>query len=263
MGQTHTTHGDPALSALRLMLKSRGLELSDTQVEKAWDTFTRVAPWLPAANLFDWSTWDRVEQLVRKREINLGEGPPLGVYPTLSSLKACFSPGPPKGGSKFPPKEPPPKEPLAPPIAFPFRNLPHSKQGWETFNEEPNPSPSTPPKVEEPQGQPASTHSEGPLLPRGGSLPPSCILGPHQTPMKALALLLPDGGKSSWRLFYDTGRELTDSNLPPPCMSFLVNAKMVVWEGMTTDHKLTCAGMKDCSMVRWIVATKDIGTQLP
>ncbi|RWS19370.1 vomeronasal type-2 receptor 116-like protein [Leptotrombidium deliense] len=37
--------------------------------------------------------------------------------------------------------------------------------------------------------------------------------------------------------------------------------KMLVWEGMTTDHKLACAGMKDRSMGRWIVATKDVGTQ--
>ena len=130
-----------------------------------------MAPWLPAANLFDWSTCDRVEQFVWKREINLGEGHPLGVYPTLSTLKTCFFPGPPKGDSKIPHKEPPLKD--------------------------------------------------------------------------------------------YTGRKRTDSNLPLPCMAFPVNAKTLIWEGMTTVHQLACAGMRDRSMEKWIVATKDIGTQLP
>ena len=37
--------------------------------------------------------------------------------------------------------------------------------------------------------------------------------------------------------------------------------RLLVWEGMNSDHKLACTGQKDHSMERWIVATKDVGTQ--
>ena len=37
--------------------------------------------------------------------------------------------------------------------------------------------------------------------------------------------------------------------------------KLLVWEGMNSDHKLACAGQKDCFMERWIIAIKDVGTQ--
>ena len=37
--------------------------------------------------------------------------------------------------------------------------------------------------------------------------------------------------------------------------------RLLVWEGMNSDHKLACAGQKDCFMERWIIAIKDVGTQ--
>ena len=37
--------------------------------------------------------------------------------------------------------------------------------------------------------------------------------------------------------------------------------RLLVWEGMNSDHKLACAGQKDHPMERWVVATKDLGTQ--
>ena len=37
--------------------------------------------------------------------------------------------------------------------------------------------------------------------------------------------------------------------------------KLLIWEGMNSDHKLACAGQKDRSMEQWIIATKDVGTQ--
>lgn len=35
--------------------------------------------------------------------------------------------------------------------------------------------------------------------------------------------------------------------------------KMLVWEGMTADHKLARASLKDRNMGRWVIATKDVG----
>ena len=36
--------------------------------------------------------------------------------------------------------------------------------------------------------------------------------------------------------------------------------RMAVWEGMTRDYKMACAGLKERSMDRWVIATKDIGS---
>lgn len=35
---------------------------------------------------------------------------------------------------------------------------------------------------------------------------------------------------------------------------------MLVWEGVNANHKRACAGLKDRSMERWVVCTRDIGT---
>ena len=91
---------DPSLESLRVLLRSRGLELSDSQAIKTWETLVKVAPWLPASNLFDWETWDRVEQLVSKAQVNQGDIPPLGAFPTLAALKSCFPPWPSKPAAK-------------------------------------------------------------------------------------------------------------------------------------------------------------------
>ncbi|RWS19079.1 olfactory receptor 10C1-like protein, partial [Leptotrombidium deliense] len=36
--------------------------------------------------------------------------------------------------------------------------------------------------------------------------------------------------------------------------------KMMVWEGMTAEHKMACSGLKERSMECWVIATKDIGS---
>lgn len=91
---------DPSLESLRVLLRSRGLELTDSQVIKTWETLVKVAPWLPASNVFDWETWDRVEQRVRKAQVNHGDIPPLGTFPTLAALKSCFPSWPSKPAAK-------------------------------------------------------------------------------------------------------------------------------------------------------------------
>ncbi|XP_055262422.1 endogenous retrovirus group K member 8 Gag polyprotein-like [Moschus berezovskii] len=92
MGTTISKTDEPALKALKYMLKSRGLEISDTQAIKVWGDITRLTPWIDSANLFSCDTWDRVQTLARKTEIQDGEEPPLGFYPTISALKTCFAP---------------------------------------------------------------------------------------------------------------------------------------------------------------------------
>ncbi|XP_055293596.1 endogenous retrovirus group K member 6 Gag polyprotein-like [Moschus berezovskii] len=91
MGNSISKTDEPALKALRYMLKSRGLEISDTQAVKVWGTITWLAPWVASANLFSWDTWDRIHVLAKTREIRDREDPPLGFYPTITVLKSCFS----------------------------------------------------------------------------------------------------------------------------------------------------------------------------
>lgn len=90
MRQSHAKFDDPEPKALRYILKAQGLEISGSQAEEVREALTEAVPWLAAAHLSDGSTWDQVEQLVQKQELNLGTVPPLGTYPTLSALKACF-----------------------------------------------------------------------------------------------------------------------------------------------------------------------------
>lgn len=68
MGNNIGKSDEPALKALRHMLISRGLEISDPQAIKVWGTIVRVAPPPPVAlaNLFSWDTWDRVQTLARQ-----------------------------------------------------------------------------------------------------------------------------------------------------------------------------------------------------
>ena len=56
MGNNIGKSDEPALRALRYMLISRGLEISDTQAIKVWGTIVWLAPWVASANLFSWDT---------------------------------------------------------------------------------------------------------------------------------------------------------------------------------------------------------------
>ncbi|OBS72134.1 hypothetical protein A6R68_13288 [Neotoma lepida] len=38
--------------------------------------------------------------------------------------------------------------------------------------------------------------------------------------------------------------------------------KMLVWDGVNTDHKLACAGLRDRDISRWIVVSKDVGSTI-
>lgn len=59
--------------------------------------------------------------------------------------------------------------------------------------------------------------------------------------------------------FIDRVEKSIKKKLPPGDLRdhFL---KMAVWEGMTRDHRMACAGLKERSMDRWVIATKDIGS---
>lgn len=37
--------------------------------------------------------------------------------------------------------------------------------------------------------------------------------------------------------------------------------KLMVWEGMNADHRTACAGLRDASLSRWVIASQDLGTQ--
>ena len=91
MGNNIGKSDEPALKALRHMLISRGLEISDPQAIKVWGTIVRLAPQVASGSLFSWDTWDRVQTLARQREVQHGEGPPLGFCLTILALKLCFS----------------------------------------------------------------------------------------------------------------------------------------------------------------------------
>ena len=91
MGNNIGKSDEPTLRALRYMLISRGLEISDAQAIKVWGTIVQLAPWVALANLFSWDTWDRVQTLARQREVQNGEESPLGFCLTISALKLCFS----------------------------------------------------------------------------------------------------------------------------------------------------------------------------
>ena len=69
MGNNIGKSDEPTLRALRYMLISRGLEISDAQAIKVWGTIVQLAPWVALANLFSWDTWDRVQTLARQREV--------------------------------------------------------------------------------------------------------------------------------------------------------------------------------------------------
>ena len=69
MGNNIGKSDEPALRALRCMLISRGLEVSDAQAIKVWGTIVRLALWVASANLFSWGTWDQVQTLARQREV--------------------------------------------------------------------------------------------------------------------------------------------------------------------------------------------------
>ena len=79
MGNNSGKSDEPTLRALRYMLISRGLEISDAQAIKVWGTIVQLAPWVASANLFSWDTWDQVQTLARQREAQHGEEPPLKV----------------------------------------------------------------------------------------------------------------------------------------------------------------------------------------
>ena len=59
--------------------------------------------------------------------------------------------------------------------------------------------------------------------------------------------------------FIDRVEKSIKKKLPPGDLRdhFL---KMAVWEGMTRDHRMACAGLKERSMDRWVIATKDISS---
>ena len=58
MGNNIGKSDEPTLRALRYMLINRGLEISDAQANKVWETIVQLAPWVASANLFSWDTWD-------------------------------------------------------------------------------------------------------------------------------------------------------------------------------------------------------------
>ena len=91
MGTNIGKSDEPTLRALRYMLISRGLEISDAQAIKVWGTIVRLAPQVASGSLFSWDTWDRVQTLARQREVQNGEESPLGFCLTISALKLCFS----------------------------------------------------------------------------------------------------------------------------------------------------------------------------
>lgn len=47
-------------------------------------------------NLSDWNTWNRVEILLHRAQVEKGEIPTLGAIPTVTALKGCFPPRPSK-----------------------------------------------------------------------------------------------------------------------------------------------------------------------
>ena len=57
MGNNIGKSDELALRALRYMLISRGLEISDPQAIKVWGTIVQLAPWVASTNLFSWDTW--------------------------------------------------------------------------------------------------------------------------------------------------------------------------------------------------------------
>lgn len=132
-----SSKSDPALKSLRFLLRSCGLSLTNSQALKTWEAFVKVAPWLPEGNLFDWDTWDRIEQLIHKAHVNRGEIPPLG---TLAALKSCFPPRPPKGLKESPC---PPKSCTPPPSQSEATKLP-SGMPTQTISDKPQEKSPTP-----------------------------------------------------------------------------------------------------------------------
>lgn len=69
MGDAVSSQKEPALKALRYMLKS------------VWEAVITLALWIRTANLFSWNTWSRVEELTLERERHFD-----------TALKASFHP---------------------------------------------------------------------------------------------------------------------------------------------------------------------------
>lgn len=90
MGNSISPKEELALKDWQLMLKSRGLELSDSNAIKTWDTIVTLGPWVPSSNLFSCTTWAQVEKLAIEREKHFGIAPPLEFYPTITALKIVF-----------------------------------------------------------------------------------------------------------------------------------------------------------------------------
>lgn len=45
-----------------------------------------------SGNLSDWKTWNKVEILLHRAQVEKKEIPPLGAIPTVTALKGCFPP---------------------------------------------------------------------------------------------------------------------------------------------------------------------------
>ncbi|OBS56949.1 hypothetical protein A6R68_11926 [Neotoma lepida] len=78
--------------SLQVLLKSKALNLSDSQALQTRTYLIKIATWLPDGSLFDWDTWDRIETLIHRAQVDRGEIPPLGAIPIVTALKDCFPP---------------------------------------------------------------------------------------------------------------------------------------------------------------------------
>lgn len=83
---------EPVLKVLSYKVLYQGLELSDQNVIQAWEDMITLAPWVPTRNIFPWEIWNLVETLAREIEKLFDISQPLGFYPTIMPLKACFHP---------------------------------------------------------------------------------------------------------------------------------------------------------------------------
>ena len=82
------------------------------------------------------------------------------------------------------------------------------------------------------------------------------VEGPSEPPISGIT----QKNNEDLSTFIDRVEKSIQRKFPPwPLRDQFV--KLLVWEGMNSDHKLACAGQKDRSMERWTVANKDVGIQ--
>ncbi|XP_058155493.1 endogenous retrovirus group K member 24 Gag polyprotein-like [Dasypus novemcinctus] len=209
MGELSSSEKAPQARALRALLASRYIKISERELYQYWKLVVHFNPWLSTATIWDPATWAKLLKRIHSVEVHEGKTFPLGLIPAPLAVHACLTGTSLEGPSLIPlkdlassspstpapPYEPPHLEPLYPPLVNPASNTD---------------SPSSLPPAAPPLQSPLSLddHSHEKQLGLSSLKPPF----PPSTPAVASSHQSPDSS-------FEEEKELISSELdrPTPC----------------------------------------------